>query len=107
MSSRHWCADALAGYRAGQTNKRKNDSQSLTLKLKEITNGVFNESIVVHYDSNLLPKDALAPFFVKFESVVYLVDEYKGEINDGVLLIEIDGFASVRQIYRLRRQVKS
>lgn len=85
----------------GKPTSEKNDSQSLTLKFKEITNGVFNESILVHYDSNLLPKDALAPFFVKFESVVYLVEEYKGEINDGVLLIEIEGFASVRQIYRL------
>lgn len=85
----------------GKATSEASKVQDLTLRLKEITNGVFNEAIFVSYDSQLIPKGTTAPFFVKFESSVYLVDEYKGEVNDGVLLIEIEGFASVRQIYRL------
>lgn len=77
------------------------EDKGFTLRLKEITNGVFNEPIYIRFDAHLIPVDTTAPFFVKFESSLYLIDEYHGEINDGVWLIEIDGFASVKQIYRL------
>ena len=35
------------------------------------------------------------------ENSLYLVDEFRGEINDGIWLIELDGFMSIRQVYRL------
>ncbi len=85
----------------GQLVSVSGEEKGLTLRLKEITNGVFNEPVFVRFDSHLIPVETSAPFFVKFEASVYLVDEYYGEVTDGVWLIEIDGFASVKQIYRL------
>ncbi|MDV1541222.1 phage repressor protein CI [Klebsiella michiganensis] len=80
----------------------KNTAESgLLLQYKKITNGIISDSIAVHYDSQLIPKNATTPFLVKFEGDVYLVDEYKGEVNDGVWFITIDGFSSIRRIYRL------
>lgn len=80
----------------------KADSDSgLPLQLKEISNGIFSSTEQVRYDSRLIPQDASSPFIVKFENSFYLVDEFRGEINDGVWLIEIDGFMSIRQVYRL------
>lgn len=85
----------------GRDTGEGKEEKSLNLKLKEIANGIFNEPVFVSFDSHLIPAGTSSPFFVKFESIVYLVDEQQGEVNDGVWLIEIDGFASVRQIYRL------
>ncbi|AXS21432.1 phage repressor protein CI [Klebsiella pneumoniae] len=82
----------------GMNNASEN---GLRLQYKEITNGIISDSIAVHYDSHLIPNNATSPSLVKFEGDVYLVDEYKGEVNDGVWFIEIDGFYSVRRIYRL------
>ncbi|HBX8125283.1 TPA: phage repressor protein [Klebsiella pneumoniae] len=73
----------------------------LRLQYKEITNGIISNSTVVHYDSLLIPKNTANLSLVKFEGDVYLVEEYKGEVNDGVWFIEIDGFSSIRRIYRL------
>ncbi|ELA2653178.1 TPA: phage repressor protein CI [Klebsiella pneumoniae] len=82
------------------TTKIINDS-GLLLQLKEISNGIYSSSEQVRYDACLIPADASAPFLVKFEKAFYLVDEFKGEINDGIWLIKIDGFLSIRQVYRL------
>lgn len=80
----------------------KADSDSgLPLQLKEISNGIFSSSEKVRYDPRLLPQDTTAPFIVKFENSFYLVDDFRGEINDGIWLIELDGFMSIRQVYRL------
>jgi len=73
----------------------------LLLQYKEISNGIISDSNVVHYDSLLIPKKATNVSLVKFEGDVYIVEEYKGEVNDGVWFIEIDGFSSIRRIYRL------
>lgn len=73
----------------------------LRLQYKEISNGIISDSNVVHYDSLLIPKKATNVSLVKFEGDVYIVEEYKGEVNDGVWFIEIDGFSSIRRIYRL------
>ncbi len=85
----------------GEPAKERSEEHGLTLRLREITNGLITDSVHVRFDSCLMPKNTTAPFFVRFESSLYLADEFNGEINDGVWLIEIDGFASVRQIYRL------
>lgn len=73
----------------------------LRLQYKEISNGIISDSNMVHYDSLLIPKKATNVSLVKFEGDVYIVEEYKGEVNDGVWFIEIDGFSSIRRIYRL------
>lgn len=73
----------------------------LRLQYKEITNGITSSPRVVYYDSVLTPKNAANLSLVKFEGDVFLVEEYKGEVNDGIWFIEIDGFSSIRRIYRL------
>lgn len=85
----------------GTPKTTPNEDHGLTLQLSEITNGILNNTILIHYDLHLIPQNTTDPFLVKFESTTYLVSEYKGEINDGTWLIEIDGFASIRQVYRL------
>lgn len=73
----------------------------LRLQYKEITNGIISNPTVVHYDQLLTPKNASNLSLVKFEGDVFLVEEYAGEVNDGIWFIEIDGFSSIRRIYRL------
>lgn len=85
----------------GSPTTKSDSDNGLPLQLKEISNGIFSSSEQVRYDSRLLPQDTTAPFIVKFENSFYLVDEFKGEINDGIWLIELDGFMSIRQVYRL------
>lgn len=85
----------------GSSTTKADGDNGLPLQLKEISNGVISSSEQVRYDARLLPQDTKAPFIVKFENSLYLVDEFSGEINDGIWLIELDGFLSIRQVYRL------
>ncbi|ELD7983164.1 phage repressor protein CI [Enterobacter hormaechei subsp. steigerwaltii] len=85
----------------GASTTKADRGNKLPLQLKEISNGVFSSTEEVHYDSRLLPQNTTAPFIVKFDNSFYLVDEFRGEINDGIWLIELDGFMSIRQVYRL------
>ncbi|KAA6046668.1 phage repressor protein [Pantoea sp. Bo_7] len=73
----------------------------LRLQLKTISNGVFISDEQIRYDSHLVPSETTNPFLVEFEASFYLVDEFTGEINDGIWLIKIDDFVSVRRINRL------
>lgn len=73
----------------------------LLLQLKKISNGVFSSIMQVSYDSNLIPQNVTNPFLVKFESTYYLVEEFVGEITDGIWLIEVDGLMSIKRVYRL------
>lgn len=76
-------------------------SSALTLQCKEITNGVYSSAEWINYDARLMPTQSISVLLVKFEQTLYLVDEQTDEINDGRWLIEIDGFKSVRNVYRL------
>lgn len=85
----------------GNPEPRDKSKDELHLELKIITNGIESSTESVFYDSHLIPENAQAPFLVKFENAFFLVEEFTGDINDGVWLIELDGFLSIRQIYRL------
>lgn len=85
----------------GNPKAERSKSSALTLRLKEITNGVMRETSQIQYDSQLIPENVIAPYLVKFEMSTFLIGEFEGDINDGVWLIEMDGFASVRTVYRL------
>ena len=85
----------------GSSGVESAPENGLRLQYREITNGIASNPIVVNYDSLLVPKNATNLSLVKFEGDVYLVEEYKGEVNDGIWFIEIDGFSSIRRIYRL------
>lgn len=85
----------------GEAFSAADSTPALTLKCMEITNGNYSSPDWVNYDPRLIPADTAAPLLVKFEQSIYLVDEQNGEINDGRWLIEIDGFKSIRHVYRL------
>ncbi|MEJ4046231.1 phage repressor protein CI [Erwinia sp. SLM-02] len=85
----------------GEPQTSQNSDRGLTLQYKEISNGVYGPTEKMRYDSRLMPADIASPFLVKFEKTIYLVDTFNSAINDGVWLIEIDGLASIRQVYRL------
>lgn len=85
----------------GKLTTESTPDATLLLQLKEISNGVYSSIAQVAYDSNLIPRNAADPFFVKFESTYYLAEEFTGEITDGIWLIELDGLLSIKQVYRL------
>lgn len=79
----------------------ENNDKCLNLQFKKISNGIISNISFVHYDDTLMPPNAKKPSLIEFEGSVYLVNKFDGEINDGTWLIKIDGFASIRKIYRL------
>lgn len=85
----------------GQAFSSSAASSALTLQCHEIINGIYSSTEWVNYDSRLLPAQSGSLLLVSFEHTLYLVDEHSGEINDGRWLIEIDGFKSIRDVYRL------
>nr|WP_041474270.1 phage repressor protein CI [Erwinia sp. Ejp617] len=85
----------------GQAFSSAGTSSALTLQCHEITNGAYTSSDWVSYDARLIPHQSASLLLVKFEQSIYLVDELTGEINDGRWLIEIDGFKSIKNVYRL------
>lgn len=84
----------------GSSLANRNESKSISLVFNEITNGVFSSKGEITYDPKLIPNESTNPVAVKFENVIYLVDDFSGEITDGVWLFEIDGLLSIRQINR-------
>lgn len=85
----------------GQAFSSAGSSSALTLKCREISNGIYLSEDWVNYDARLVPTESASLLLVKFEQSIYLVDELNSEINDGCWLIEIDGFKSIRHVYRL------
>lgn len=85
----------------GEPTIADSSDSGFRLQLKKISDGVLTSCEEIRYDAHLVPSDATNPFMVGFENSFYLADEFSGEINDGVWLIKIDGFLSVRKVNRL------
>ena len=47
-----------------------------------------------------IPEGLKSPFILTFDKISYMADSYDGELVDGFWFIEIDGIASVREVYR-------
>lgn len=77
-----------------------NDERATTLEHQKITNGVLSSQNDIIADKSEIPEGLTSPFVVSTEKSRYLVDLYSGDITDGMWLVEIDGLASVREIYR-------
>ncbi|MDM3317847.1 helix-turn-helix domain-containing protein [Citrobacter sp. Ce006] len=87
-------------YGRGDSKITNQDISPTKIELKNITNGKFSSSDWVEYDAQLLPCEVNTPLLIRFEKQTFLVDETEAEVTDGLWLIEIDGFVSVKELYR-------
>ncbi|WP_047706757.1 phage repressor protein CI [Plesiomonas sp. ZOR0011] len=88
-------------YGKGPVYSDNTSPQNLILERKTISNGNFTDTDWVSIDASIMPTDLTSPFLVTFEKQLYVVDSFNGKINDGLWLIEFDGFVSVRELYRI------
>ncbi len=75
-------------------------SQVESVEYFKITNGVLVKIDDYIFDAKYLPENLLNPSLVSSEGASYLLDEYEGEITDGLWLIEIDKLVSIRELNR-------
>lgn len=66
-----------------------------------IHNGLVTHQKAISVPHELLPENTTAPRIIKFDGIMWIVDNFSGELVDGYWLIEMDGIASIREIYRL------
>lgn len=76
------------------------DDQSVHLKRIDITNGNLTPQNDVVVDVSTIPEGLHSPFILTSDKTTYMADSYDGELVDGFWFIEIDGIASVREVYR-------
>lgn len=76
------------------------DDQSIHLKRIDITNGNLTPRNDVVVDVSTIPEGLHSPFILTSDKATYMADSYDGELVDGFWFIEIDGIASVREVYR-------
>ncbi len=76
------------------------DDKTTQLKHIDITNGNHTTQNDVIVDLATIPKGLTSPFILTADKTTYLADSYEGELVDGTWLVEIDGIASVRELYR-------
>lgn len=76
------------------------DDQSVHLKRIDITNGNLTPQKDALVDISTIPEGLHSPFILTSDKTTYLADSYDGELVDGLWFIEIDGIASVRELYR-------
>ncbi|KLQ33111.1 phage repressor protein [Enterobacter bugandensis] len=66
-----------------------------------IQNGIVKSQKQVFIASDMIPADASSPQLIATEGLFWIVDEFAGELVDGFWLIEMDGVAMIRELYRL------
>lgn len=77
-----------------------NDATTMRLKCINITNGNLKTQNDIIADTSTIPEGLQSPFILISDKTTYLADRYDGELVDGLWFIEIDGIASVRELYR-------
>ncbi|QOV63510.1 phage repressor protein CI [Kosakonia pseudosacchari] len=76
------------------------ESRVVITTQKKISNGILEPMEDYILDKSSLPEGLNAPFVINADRKSYLVDTYKGEIVDGLWLIEIDKLVSIRELVR-------
>ncbi|WP_241612728.1 phage repressor protein CI [Rosenbergiella epipactidis] len=94
--SLHWLT-------TGEGTAAKNEMKDKISQIgcKEISKGVFSSVSMIDYDLALIPYEINDPFIVKFENSYFLIDDNSDELSDGFWLISVDGFMSVREVFRI------
>lgn len=76
-------------------------ANSTQLSYMEIHNGIMKNQKRLSVPTELIPDNAVSPMLVCTEGLIWLTDDFHGEIVDGFWLIEMDGVTSIRELYRL------
>ncbi|WP_318371857.1 phage repressor protein CI [Enterobacter sp.] len=64
-------------------------------------NGKLNTPIEISFSPDLLPEHRGEVFAIKDNRSIFVVEKVRSDISDGLWVIKVDGFVSVREIYRL------
>ncbi|EAA9899990.1 phage repressor protein [Salmonella enterica] len=89
------------------TNQNENNTQPSGPKQKTqlsyeiIQNGVSHPQEPVTISSEILPSMTKAPRLVNADGMLWIIDDFSGELVDGFWMIEMDGVISIREMYRL------
>lgn len=84
----------------GQPFTDVKESRIMIISRKKISNGIIEEVGDFIQDRATLPDGLTDPFVVTSDKCTYLIDAYKGEVVDGLWLIEMDKLASIRELIR-------
>ncbi|NIB50659.1 phage repressor protein CI [Enterobacter sp. 725m/11] len=71
------------------------------LSYLSIHNGVIKNKKQIDIAPELIPTGTTAPRLVGLDGVIWIVDDFAGELVDGYWLTEMDGVISIREMYRL------
>lgn len=85
----------------GEPFSRTVITQTVSLTLQELENGVLTSQNEILISRNILPASLKSGFAIRSEQVLYVVEREFHEITDGLWVIEIDGLVSIRELYRL------
>ncbi|MGF6236839.1 phage repressor protein C with HTH and peptisase S24 domain [Leclercia sp. 1548] len=71
------------------------------LQYEIIQNGISHPQGTITLSLELLPSGTKNPHLVNADGVIWIIDDFSGELVDGFWLIEMDGVTSIREMYRL------
>lgn len=75
--------------------------ENIHLDYVKIQNGVIHSTKQLTISSELIPVNAISPRLISYDSLIWIIDDFSGELVDGFWLIKMDDVVSVREIYRL------
>lgn len=82
-------------------NETPQAPKTLKLSYSSIQNGVVKNQKQIDIAPELIPAGTISPRLVGVDGVIWIVDDFSGELVDGYWLTEMDGVISVREMYRL------
>ncbi|ENQ0000220.1 phage repressor protein CI [Escherichia albertii] len=71
------------------------------LQYEIIQNGISHPQGTIKLSPDLLPSMTKNPRLVNTDGVIWIIDDFSGELVDGFWMIEMDGVISIREMYRL------
>ncbi|MFM2908747.1 phage repressor protein CI [Klebsiella pneumoniae subsp. ozaenae] len=85
-----------------EKTQNEHDADKKThLRYTKIQNGVIHHQKQIAVSTELIPVGTTSPQFVSSDGLIWVVDDFSGELVDGFWMVEMDGVISIREIYRL------
>ncbi|EOW6652311.1 phage repressor protein CI [Cronobacter dublinensis] len=86
---------------AGAPFKQSTESSVSQMRYHSLENGKLIPLQDFAISKSSLPANPTSCFAIQYEQTTVIVDESFSDLNDGLWVIEIDGFVSVRELSRL------
>ncbi|ELE8604497.1 phage repressor protein CI [Salmonella enterica] len=83
------------------TNESAHAPKTLQLSFMVIQNGIIKNQKQINVAPELIPTGTTTPRLVSVDGMIWIVDDFAGELVDGYWLTEMDGVISIREMYRL------